>query len=1173
MSLDDLEFGLERRVISRCPSGMVATVLGRLSEMQAKKRRSPLIHVALNDEEAEQVLAALTFFAPLVRPISFPAWDCLPYDRVSPKVDILTKRVDALTQLADIQQSGISQPVVVITTINAVLQRVPPATIFRDASLVIKTDQEIAQSTITNFLAGNGYTRADTVREPGEFAIRGGLIDIYPTGADYPVRIDFFGDTVDSIRTFDATDQKTIGQRQSVIFKPVSEVFLTDAAIKRFRSNYRERFGTGARDDPLYESIRHGRPHPGMEHFLPLFYDDMATVFDYAPKAGVSFTHQAEAAINSRLDQIFDFYQARQASTSEYGLDSYHPLPPSMLYLSVEDLDQALENRLIRDLSPYKIDADAMGDQMVEDAGGNRAPDFATARNHPDQTIYDQLSDILVRQERSVLITAYSDGSRDRLSTLLSEHNIRHQMVDELADLDKLPNATVGLTQLRMDSGYKSDETVIISEQDFLGDRMIRRSRRAKKSDDFITELSALSEGDLVVHSEHGVGRFLGLEKITAAKAPHDCLKLEYHGGDRLFLPVESLELLSKFGGENTTASLDKLGSASWQKRKAKVKKDLLAMADDLIDVAAERQLRSTEPITPPAAAYHEFCARFPYPETEDQERAITDVLSDLASGTPMDRLICGDVGFGKTEVALRAAFAVAMAGKQVAMVVPTTLLARQHTETFKQRFAGMPVNIVQLSRFVTASKARRHKENITNGQVDIVIGTHALLAESVDFSDLGLIIVDEEQKFGVKQKERLKSIAKTAHVLTLTATPIPRTLQQSMTGIRDLSIIATPPVDRLAVRTFVLPFDHVVVREAISREYYRGGQCFYVCPRVKDIKRLEKRLDNLVPEVSYISAHGGLSANELDDRMTAFYDGKFQVLIATNIIESGLDIPNANTLIVHRANMFGLAQLYQIRGRIGRSKKRGYAYLTYPQHKMLSDRAEERLHVIETLDNLGAGFQLASHDMDIRGAGNLLGEQQSGHIKEVGNELYQKMLKDAIDQRKAERGRKDDKDEAGGDDAAKAVSADWAPEINLGLPVLIPDDYVGNLNVRLSLYRRMSNLTSKDEIDGMAAELVDRFGALPAEVENLLNIMWLKHLCRQAGVSRVDAGKKGAVIHFRNDRFSNVDKLVEFISDHIGRMRLRPDHTLSYQESWDGQETRFDGVKSLVQKLAKMAA
>ena len=697
----------------------------------------------------------------------------------------------------------------------------------------------------------------------------------------------------------------------------------------------------------------------------------------------------------------------------------------------------------------------------------------------------------------------------------------------------------------------------VISEQDILGDRLVRPRRPSRRAENFIAEATSLAAGDLVVHVDHGIARFVQLRAIEAAGAPHDCLELHYAGGDKLFLPVENIELLSRYGSDETEVDLDRLGGGAWQARKARMKNRIREIAGELIKIAAERQLREAARLTVERGPYDEFCAGFPYEETEDQQGAIDVVLTELASGRPMDRLICGDVGFGKTEVALRAAFVTAMQGKQVAVVVPTTLLARQHTSTFTQRFRGFPVKIGQASRLVSGKELARVKKGIAEGDIDIVVGTHALLGKSIKFRDLGLLVVNEEQHFGVAHKEKLKRIRAEVHVLTLTATPIPRTLQLALSGVRELSIIASPPVDRLAVRTFVSPFDPVVIREALLRERYRGGQAFYVCPRIEDLAGAKEFLERHVPEMRVAVAHGQMPPTVLDNVMSAFYDGKYDALLSTAIVESGLDIPNANTLIVHRADRFGLSQLYQLRGRVGRAKVRAYSLFTLPDTRKITPQAERRLQVLQSLDTLGAGFTLASHDLDIRGAGNLLGEEQSGHIKEIGFELYQQMLEEAVAALKA--------------GSIAPASDRWSPQITIGATVMIPEDYVADLPVRLALYRRLAEIEDERAIEAFAAELVDRFGPLPVEAEHLLQVVGIKMLCRQANVEKIEAGPKGAVVSFRDDTFANPERLVAFIHDQGRAARVRPDMKVVFFDDWEEAEQRLRGTAGILRSLVAL--
>ena len=924
-------------------------------------------------------------------------------------------------------------------------------------------------------------------------------------------------------------------------------------------------------DDPLYQAVTEGRRHAGMEHWLPLFFAGMDTLFDYSARFKISFDAQAEQARAERLLQIEDFYEARRTldkalaskrkkkDGSEVSLTGgvYHPLPPEQLYIFDAEFNQK-----IAPLEPLILQGFGSPHEEIE-TEARRGRDFSDIRANNPTGLFQELDAYLrAHQNRKILIACYSTGSRERLRVLMEDAAIKNVVLcDSFADARKLKDGQIALCILHLERGFNAPDLIVLTEQDILGDRLARKSGRKRKADNFLKEISSLNAGDLVVHIDHGVGRFEGLETLKAAGLMHDCLKLVYAGGDKLFVPVENIEVLSRFGSDEGNTILDKLGGAGWQARKARVKKNLMVMADGLLKIAAERMLRKADTLEVSAHDLHEFISKFPYQETEDQLRAISDVMEDFQSGRPMDRLVCGDVGFGKTEVALRAAYIAAKAGMQVAVVAPTTLLARQHHQNFLARFQGMGIRVDQLSRLVNAKDSKLTKDGLADGSVRIVIGTHSLLAEKIKFANLGLVIVDEEQRFGVKQKERLKELKANVHVLTLTATPIPRTLQMALTGVRDMSIIATPPVDRLAIRTAVMPYDQLVIREAILREHYRGGQSFYVCPRIKDMQDIEQQLKELVPEVRAITAHGQMTPTELEDRMNAFYEGQYGILLATNIIESGLDIPSANTIIVHKADLFGLAQLYQIRGRVGRSKVRAYAYITYDPAQKLSALSQKRLEVFETLDSLGAGFQLASHDLDIRGAGNLLGDEQSGHIREVGIELYQQMLEEAVAATKA-----------GVDLDAPQAQSGWTPNINLGTSVLIPEKYVEDLGVRMSLYRRLSELETGDDIESYAAELIDRFGDLPPEVSNLLDIVKIKQLCREAGVAQLDAGPKGAIIAFHQNTPPNPEALLAWMQLKPGSVKLRPDQKISVLRSWDNVKERVKGIQSLMTDLASLA-
>jgi transcription-repair coupling factor (superfamily II helicase) len=1150
--IDSLFAARGKHEIAATPEGHDAFLLGGAVSRGAAKT---LLHICRDDGRMARTQQALQFFYPALEVVAFAAWDCLPYDRVSPNAEITSRRIDALTRLAEEPERSR----VVLTTMNAALQRVPPRKIFEDRVLRVRAGGSLPVDRLISFLGNNGYSRADTVREPGEYAVRGGIVDLYPSGARSPLRLDFFGDVVEGMRSFDALTQRTIAPAEGITIKPVSEVLLDEAAIQRFRTRYREQFGTAVNDDPLYEAVSAGHRYIGVEHWLPLFYESLETIFDYLPGAAVALDHQADGVRADRLESIRDFYAARRDTGAVKGAVIYRPIEPKQLFLDEKEWNQALHARAVAQLSPFAGGADAA------DGGARPGIDFSAARADPRRNLFEvvraQLGDEIAAGKR-VLIAAYSAGSAERLGSLLKEHgagDVRGIVAWE--DFRALPQTALGLAVLAIERGFAFEDGVLVTEQDMLGDRLSRPPRRRANYDQFVAEVATLQLGDLVVHAEHGIGRYDGLVALDVAGAPHDCLRVIYAGDDKLFVPVENIEVLTRYGSEDANVALDRLGAISWQSRKSRVKKRIKDIADELIAVAAQRQLKEGEPLAPPEGAYEEFAARFPFPETDDQDKAILDSFSDMASGRPMDRLICGDVGFGKTEVALRAAFVAAMGGMQVAIVVPTTLLARQHFRTFKERFVGLPLRVEQLSRLVPPKHATVIKKELGEGKIDIIVGTHSLLAKGIAFKHLGLLVIDEEQHFGVTQKERLKQLKANVHVMTLTATPIPRTLQLALAGVREMSVIATPPVDRLAVRTFVLPYDPVVVREAILRELHRGGQCFYVAPRISDLDEVQAQLKELVPEVKVAVAHGQMAPTRLEDVMTAFDAHEYDVLLSTNIIESGLDIPTANTIIVHRADMFGLAQLYQLRGRIGRSKLRAYAYLTLPGGKMLTETAQRRLEVMQTLDTLGAGFTLASHDLDIRGAGNLLGEEQSGHVREVGVELYQHMLEEAVAAARS------------GDATLGEAKDEWTPQITIGTPVLIPETYVADLPVRLGLYRRIAQLLDRREIDSFAAELVDRFGPLPREVDNLLDIIAIKRLCRDAGVEKVEAGEKGASITFRNNRFANPVGLVEFLQQNAATAKLRTDQRLVIMRDWEDTRDRLRGITGILQHLARIAA
>ncbi|ENN87080.1 transcription-repair coupling factor (TrcF) protein helicase [Rhizobium freirei PRF 81] len=1151
----------EPLTVGHVPAGMEPFLLADLA-----RAGQPVAYVMSDGQHMADVEQILGFIAPEIPVLTLPAWDCLPYDRVSPSSDTSARRLAALSGL--IAHHRKPHAAIVLVTVNAMLQKVAPQEVIESLAFSARPGNQVRMDDIASRLERNGFDRVATVREVGEFAVRGGILDVFVPGTEEPVRLDFFGDTLESIRSFDPASQRTTGQVRSLDLNPMSEVTLTPDTISRFRKNYLSAFGAATRDDALYVAVSEGRRYAGMEHWLPLFYEKLETVFDYLKGFRLVSDHTVREAAEERSKLVFDYYDAR-LNSGQQGKGQmaqgtpYKPVTPGQLYLDGKAFGNALDAFGAIRISPFnEHEGEARRVVSLDARQGPRWARSATDSADSERVnVFDAVVKHIADKRATgskVLITAWTEGSLDRLLQVLSEHGLaRVKTIEAFKDLGGLAKGEAAAAVLSLEAGFEAGDLVIIGEQDILGDRMVRRSKRRKRAADFISEVAGLDEGSIVVHAEHGIGRFVGLKTIEAAGAPHACLELLYADDAKLFLPVENIDLLSRYGGEGTEAQLDKLGGGAWQMRKAKLKKRLLDMAGALIRVAAERLTRHAPVLATPDGLYDEFAARFPYDETDDQMNAIEAVREDLGAGRPMDRLVCGDVGFGKTEVALRAAFVAAMNGAQVAVVVPTTLLARQHFKTFSERFRGLPIRIQQASRLVGAKDLALTKKEVAEGKTDIVVGTHALLGSGISFANLGLLVIDEEQHFGVKHKERLKELKSDVHVLTLSATPIPRTLQLAMTGVRELSLITTPPVDRMAVRTFISPFDSLVIRETLMREHYRGGQSFYVCPRLADLADIHAFLQSDVPELKVAVAHGQMPAGELEDIMNAFYEGRYDVLLSTTIVESGLDVPTANTLIVHRADMFGLAQLYQLRGRVGRSKVRAFALFTLPVNKVLTTTAERRLKVLQSLDTLGAGFQLASHDLDIRGAGNLLGEEQSGHIKEVGFELYQQMLEEAVAEVKG---------------VDEIQDTGWSPQISVGTPVMIPDDYVPDLHLRMALYRRLGEITEIKEIDGFGAEMIDRFGPMPIEVQHLLKIVYIKSLCRIANVEKLDAGPKGVVVQFRNKEFPNPANLVGYIAKQGTMAKIRPDQSVFLTRDLPTPEKRLQGAAVVMTQLAELA-
>ena len=1144
--------------LSNVADGVEGLIVADLARAIAARKSPPATSALVVCRDGQRMAAlarSLSFFAPDIEVLQFPAWDCQPYDRVSPHAAIVAQRMTALSRLARIQ--GRDKPAVLLTTVNAALQRVPARGLIAQQALSAAPGNTLGMDGVMKWLELNGFNRSSTVREPGEYAVRGGILDLFPPGMDMPVRFDFFGDTLETIRTFDPETQRSEMDMRGIDLVPVSEFQLTTDTMRRFRTGYIAAFGAASPEDQLYAAVSEGRKHIGMEHWLPLFHDAMDTLFDYVPGTPIILEHLDEEAAHERIAQINDHYDARKQAIASDG-PPYKPLPPDKLYLTENEWRERMKASAIARLTPFETpDAEQI------DVGARAGRNFAAERAEPNANVFEAVAkhvQALQTVDKRVIVALWSEGARERMKHVLADHGLPNLTnIRSWPEAAKLRKPAVALAVLGLEAGFETDDTAVIAEQDILGDRLVRPRRASKRADNFIAEATSLSTGDLVVHVEHGIGRFVGLQNIEAAGAPHDCLEIHYAEGAKLYLPVENIELLSRYGSEDTGVELDRLGGTGWQTRKAKLKNRIREIAHELIKIAAERLLREAPKLTITAGAYDEFAAGFPYEETEDQQNAIDATLDDLAAGRPMDRLICGDVGFGKTEVALRAAFDTVMNGKQVAVVVPTTLLARQHTKTFTERFKHFAVNVAQASRLVTAAEMTNVKKGLTDGSVDIVVGTHAILGKAIKFKDLALVVVDEEQHFGVAAKEKLKQLRAEVHVLTLTATPIPRTLQLALTGVRDLSIIASPPVDRMAVRTFVSPFDPITIREAILRERYRGGQVFYVCPRIEDLASSKEFLEKSVPEARVAVAHGQMPSAVLEDIMSAFYDGKYDVLLSTTIVESGLDIPTANTLIVHRADMFGLAQLYQLRGRVGRSKVRAYALLTLPATKKITPQAERRLKVLQSLDTLGAGFQLASHDPRHPRRGQPLGRRavrphQGGRLRALPA--------DAGGGRDVAEGRHR---RTGGGPLVAADHHRHAGAHSGGLRRR-PFGAARALSAARGFGRRAGHRCVRRRAGGSLRAAAGGGRASPQDRGDQVAVP-----PRQCGADRDRAEGRGDAVS-RDNSFANPEGLIAFISKMGSAAKVRPDMKVVLFYDWEKPSARLHGTTAVLRNLVRIA-
>ncbi|WP_312922128.1 transcription-repair coupling factor [Stutzerimonas nitrititolerans] len=1115
-----------------------------IAESASSAKRFTLLLTA-DSQSAERLKEELAFFAPELPVLHFPDWETLPYDVFSPHQDIISQRIAALYQLPELTHG------VLVVPITTALHRLAPKRFLLGSSLVLDVGQKLDVEQMRSRLEAAGYRCVDTVYEHGEFAVRGALIDLYPMGSALPYRIDLFDDEIETLRTFDPENQRSIEKVDSVRLLPAREFPVKKESVTGFRARFRERFDVDFRRCPVYQDLSTGITPAGIEYYLPLFFDETSTLFDYLPEDTQVFSLPG---IEQAAEQ---FWKDVRNRFEERRVDPERPLlPPTDLFVPVEDCFSRLK------LWPRVV---ASQEDVETGIGRERFP----ASPLPELAIEAKASEPLGALRRfldefpgRVLFTAESAGRREVLLELLARLKLRPQEVDGWpAFLQSKERLAISIAPLDDGLLLQQPQLALIAESPLFGQRIMQRRRREKTRDageNVIKNLTELREGAPVVHIDHGVGRYQGLITLEIEGQSAEFLQLQYAEEAKLYVPVASLHLIARYtGSDDALAPLHRLGSETWQKAKRKAAEQVRDVAAELLDIYARRAARQGYAFQDPQLDYDTFSAGFPFEETQDQQAAIDAVRADLLAPKPMDRLVCGDVGFGKTEVAMRAAFIAVHSGKQVAVLVPTTLLAQQHYNSFRDRFADWPVRVEVMSRFKSTKEIQAAVDQLAEGKVDILIGTHKLLQDDVKFTNLGLVIIDEEHRFGVRQKEQLKALRSEVDILTLTATPIPRTLNMAVAGMRDLSIIATPPARRLSVRTFVMEANKPTIKEALLRELLRGGQVYYLHNDVKTIEKCAADLAELVPEARIGIGHGQMRERELEQVMGDFYHKRFNVLVASTIIETGIDVPSANTIIIERADKFGLAQLHQLRGRVGRSHHQAYAYLLTPPRKQMTPDAEKRLEAIANAQDLGAGFVLATHDLEIRGAGELLGDGQSGQIQAVGFTLYMEMLERAV--KAIQKGEQPNLDQPLG----------GGPEINLRVPALIPEDYLPDVHARLILYKRIANAADEDGLNELQVEMIDRFGLLPEPAKHLIRLTLLKLQAEKLGITKIDAGPQGGRIEFAADTPVDPMALIKLIQTQPKRYKFEGATVFKFQVPMERSEERFNTLEALLERLA----
>jgi transcription-repair coupling factor (superfamily II helicase) len=1077
-------------------------------------------------------------------------WETLPYDTISPHQDIISERLRTLYQLPNIKQG------ILVVPVTTLLQRLMPQSYLFGHTLMVSIGETINIDKLRTNLETAGYHCVDTVYEHGEFAVRGSLIDLFPMGSDTPYRIELFDDEIESLRTFDPETQMTIDKVDSIQLLPAKEFPLNKTGIQCFKQQWLARFDVDHKACPIFQDISTGISPPGIEYYLPLFFDTCSSLFDYLPAQTQVFCF---GDIEKSAEQFWIETTGRYENRR---VDPQRPLlAPKDIFIAVDEFFGHLKN-----FNRTFISAETL-DKKIGNTNFNTQPAPSLPIRAQTDNPLSAIEAFLMEYEGRILFCAETAGRRETLLEMLGRIRIQPRLVDSWKDfLDNTSKIAItiaaidqGLLQLGL--SQQNPVVTLIAESQLFGER-IQQIRRRKQTQDnadmVIKNLTELKIGAAVVHIDHGVGRYRGLETITVDNQTNEFLTLEYADQAKLYVPVTNLHVISRYSGaEDDLAPLHKLGSEIWQKAKRKAAEQIRDTAAELLEVYARRAARKGFAFPDPKTAYDTFAASFPFEETPDQQRAIESVIADMLSPKPMDRLVCGDVGFGKTEVAMRAAFVASHAGKQVAILAPTTLLAQQHFESLKDRFAEWPITIEVLSRFRTNKEVDEVLERLAAGKIDIVVGTHKLLQPDIKFKNLGLLVIDEEHRFGVRQKEQIKSLRAEVDILTLTATPIPRTLNMSMAGIRDLSIIATPPARRLSVKTFIRQYDEAVIKEAILREILRGGQVFYLHNEVDTIEKIARELQVLVPEARIAVGHGQMRERDLERVMSDFYHKRFNIMVCTTIIETGIDIPSANTIVINRADKFGLAQLHQLRGRVGRSHHQAYAYLLTPDRRSMTDDAHKRLEAISAAEDLGAGFTLATYDMEIRGAGELLGEEQSGQIQTIGFSLYMEMLDRAV--KAIRQGKQIDLEKALGE----------AVDINLRIPALIPSDYLPDVHMRLVMYKRLANATSDETLRDLQVEMIDRFGLLPDPIKNLFQVTKIKLLAEMIGITKLEANARGGKIEFAKETKVDPLKIVKLVQSQARVYKLEAGNQLKFTMELDSTEKRIKTATDILNHLS----